>query len=125
MPKSWQIGIGMGWWTGDELEILPATITCEPVILNSDEVKASLRAARDSLKQAHEDNGGSAIATFQIAILADGTVRYAQLVAPTGVPKVDLILTAAVKQLHFSPALMGATPVKIIRSQRIGMNGPA
>jgi hypothetical protein len=114
--------LGLGWWEdGTTIEVLPITLTCEPVLQNRETLARALAAARHV---AHADGRTEATpATFQLAIIADGSVRYSQLIQGTGVASVDSALRAIVKQMRFSPPIMGTEPVRVIRTQKILLRG--
>lgn len=117
--KPWFITLGKGWWSQGTVEVLPVTLTCEPVLLNRSAVNRLLDDARRSLDRADQAAAGGRSATLLLGILADGTVRYAQVQQSTGFPKVDSVLVEAAKTMQFSPAQMGATAVRLLRAQRI------
>jgi hypothetical protein len=124
LPTKWTIMLGMGWWTSGEVEILPVTVTCEPALQNRGEIRSAIAALRETHGlQAYGDRGAD-LATFQIAILTDGSVAHAQFLRSTGRPQVDHALREIVLRLRFTPALVGSEPVRLIRQQRIALTGP-
>jgi TonB family protein len=126
LPNGWAVTVGMGWWETGVLEVLPVTVTCEPQLQNRAEIQAALAAARRDLQERQILAGGDTrVATFQLAIVEDGSVRFAQLIRPTGVPPLDQALRDVAKRMRFSPATMGSQPVRVIRQQRISLRGPA